>query len=189
MDFIAREAKIKKKSANRGSYLMDTIDPEKLVPQGTFKKEERLTTDGDQNKKKVEGNTPDSERVISENLSEISANDFGYFSYKIKDEVIKPRESEDPTNSPKLKKKKTKAEDENIQKYNLVRHLGESRDSSDKNGARIAKNRVEIVTHIAKEENDYILLDVINVQNILADLKKRVDEIKEKVLFLINCLG
>lgn len=195
MDFVGYNKNDKKKLRG-SSYLMDTVDPDKLKHTGTFKKE---VTPDKNDQTKAPGATPNHDKemevLVSENLSEISANDYGLFDLKIKeikDEAAADKKITAGSVNKQLTFKRlnttkdgkgedVKGEDLGT-KYNLLRHLGEPTggiNSSDK--TRLCKNRVDLISHLAKEENEYVLFDIVNVEAVLADHKKREAEIKEKV--------
>jgi len=192
MDFVGYNKNDKKK-AKGSSYLMDTVDPDKLK-HTAFKRE--LVTPDEKDQTKTPGATPNHDKemevLVSENLSEISANDYGLFDLKIKE--IKDEESAVEKHTPSSPKKSLsrsetiKGEDgkgeDIVTKYNLLRHLGEPTGGSNSyDKTRLCKNRIDLISHLAKEENEYVLFDIVNVEAVLADHKKREAEIKE-IVFL-----
>ncbi len=184
MEFYDKEGKDKKKGSLGKSYLLDTPDPEKLTPTGTPIKEDKITPD----LKSKTTATPgvDTEHLISENLSEISANDYGFFTLKIKEEK-EPYKDKD---CKKLKKVKTGGGEDAEMKYNLVKHLGNVRENP-RTGEleKIANNKLNLITHLAKEENEYIFFDIINVKETSSKNEAKELELREKVVLIINFLG
>jgi len=191
MKFYENDPKDKKKreqANSSSSYLMDTPDPDKLTPTGTFMKDTPKSPEKSLTKTDM-GNSSDTKDMdvrVSENLSEISANDYGLFTLKIKGPEKKKVEVKDKDGKREtLKRKKTEKGDDTAIKYNLVKHLGESREnlaSQTHEKIRLCKNRTDLIAHLAKEENEYTEFDVVNVDKIVADIKRREAEFKEKVI-------
>ncbi len=186
MEFYSKEEKDKNKNLKGKSYILDTPDPDKITPTGAFKKDETRTPTS----KDKETPTPgeNDEHLISENLSEISANDYGFFNLKIVEEVKSFKQDKDDWKN--LKKKKTSGGEEGAFKFNLVNHLGNIRENP-RTGEmeKIANNKLDLITHLAKEENEYILFDIVNVKEITSKSEANEHELREKVILIINFLG
>ncbi len=173
MEFYNKEDKNKKTKTSASSYLLETPDPDRLTPQN-FKKGDITTPQH----KESSTPTPDGENVdhlITENISEISANDYGFFTLKIQEDLAGKEEKDE-----KMKRKKTtmitetKEVTKNYMKFNLVNHLGDKRENSRTGEVeKIAKNRLDLISYLAKEENDYILFDILNVKDIESEVSKK----------------
>ena len=209
VDFVREQEmrKKKKKEESRGSYITYNPDPDDITLT-PFDKNKEIKTKS----KSSSHQTPDEEYEpkLSENISEISANDYGYFDYKIPDDASldKPvpglaRKGAAVIESPIMDRKKSSLIDspggierkksswldiggspgkvrssgneEYRNRYNLVKHLAESyKDPSSGKQKRIATKLLDIITHTAKEENDYITFNIVNVEAL--QVKKNNEE-------------
>jgi len=174
MEFVneAEERKKKKKDTAHISYLLETIDPNAIIPGKTPEKK----TQTNANKETAE----DDENQNYENLSEASVNDYGLFDYKIPIAIKKEPLSKSQENDNKKTKNQPNKDNLENNKYNLVKHIGEAYiDPVTLESKRIATKKIDVMGHIMKEQNDYVGFLIVDVKKIKAEISK----IKNQVFY------
>ncbi len=158
------------KNDNRLSYIFDRPDPNSIIP------------------KEIKISTPEEVKVeeevnITEYLSEISANDYGLFTLKVPEDKIHKKEIVDGKKSPNKKITITATpEEDRFFNNSLVKHLIEEDSNFTSEYGVVAKTKKDIISHIAKEDNVYKSLEVVNVARIEKECAKK-KEVRYLIIF------
>jgi hypothetical protein len=156
----------------------DQSDLVSRVSQVEKEEKERKEKKGTDNNKDDEQGENDVKIIISESLSEVSANDYGYFTLKVNDE-----REEKLFKGSKVKKgflgvlnSAIRGELElSLKKNNFINLL--NKDAVDMNSGKkykLIKNDFELLMHLGRDENDYKNFKITNPN----------EEIYKKMVFL-----
>jgi len=190
--FDEKDREKKKKDISKSSYILDTPNPDAVTPnrkeQERKEREMKELAEKDpkspiKKTKTMKEQKEDMDVRLSVNLSEVSINDFGTFDLRIPIMNV-PIEDKRTLDKRRSAIKTTKGSPlDDMNKNNLVKHLGEIFiDPSTGKQSRIATKRIDIISHTMKEENDYILFDIVNVEKIVADCSSKDNKLKDLVI-------
>jgi hypothetical protein len=118
------------------------------------------------NKKPEEGEENDNKVLISESLSEVSANDYGYFTLKVMDEREEKTFKGSKVTQGLLGIINNAIKNDNeisLRKNNFINMLnGDNMDFTTRKKYKLIKNDFELLMHLGRDENDYKNFKVTN---------------------------